>query len=74
MEILVFSSLDFMDEWETWRVYIQALVAEASRADVGWDEGKVEISRPVANGMGAAESKDRKFLSVIDGYIASHAC
>ena len=54
--------------------YVQALVAEALRADVGCDKGKVEIGGPVAEGMRAAEGKDCKFEGMIDGYVASHAC
>ena len=56
------------------RVYVQALMAEALRANVGWDAHKVEIGGPVAEGMRAAERKDRELEGVIDGYVASHAC
>lgn len=55
------------------RAYVQSLVAEALRADVGGDKRKVKISGPVAEGMGAAKRKDRKREGVVDGYVASHA-
>ena len=49
-------------------------MAEALRADVGWDEHKVEIGGPVADGMRAAECEDRELEGVIEGYVPSHAC
>ena len=54
------------------RVYVQTLVTGALRAEVGWDEHKVEIGGPVAEGMRAAEGEDGELEGVIDGYISSH--
>ena len=54
--------------------YVQALVAEAFIADIGWDAGKVEIGGPVADGMRAAERKDCTLEAMVDGYVASRAC
>ena len=49
-------------------------MAEALRADIGWNKHKVKVGGPVAEGMGAAERKDRKSEGVVNGYVASHTC
>ncbi len=54
--------------------YVQALVAEAQRADIGGDKRKVEISGPVAEGMRAPEGEDCECKGVVDGYVASYTC
>ena len=55
------------------RPYVQSLVAEARRADIRWNEDKVKIGGPVAEGVRAAESEDGESKSVVNGYIAGYA-
>lgn len=49
-------------------------MAETKTADIGRDKRKVKISRPIAEGMRAAEGKYCKSTGVINGYVARHAC
>lgn len=49
-------------------------MAETSRTNIGRDERKVKISRPVAEGVRTAEGKYCKSECVVDGYVAGHAC
>ena len=49
-------------------------MAEASRTDVRRDLREVEIGRPVAERMRAAERNDRQGAGVVDGHVAGHAC
>lgn len=66
--------MQIASDWVGGRGYVQALVAEAFWADVGQDKRKVEIGQPVAEGMRAAECKNCSFESVVNGYVAGHAC
>ena len=54
--------------------YVQALVTEAKRTDVGRDFGKVEISKPVFQGMRPAKRNDCTREGMVEGYVAGHAC
>ena len=64
-------------DWErtSWRSrYVQPLVAETERTDIGGDDRNVKIGGPVAEGVRAAECKYCESEGVVDGHVAGHAC